>query len=196
MAAQTAPDETERARLLALLLTPQATPTAPATPQTIEPAAQPQKRVRRGGSPIGKALAYLAALALGAGLWVLDGYFSLLALKALGLPIVATIDWPWQLTSAALLSWAIPLGIEAIEQVFFGERGWPLAVFAVVAIPNILATGFGIWTALEGRSGLGVTLAEGSPALAILAIGGGLALSFGPGRLVLAATRALWNLVR
>jgi hypothetical protein len=118
------------------------------------------------------------------------------ALAALGLPVQAVLAWPWELSGVALLSWAIPLGAEAIEQVFFGERGWMLAVFLPVAGINVLATGYGLWVAFAGRSGFGQTLAPGSPALWTIAVVGGLGLAFGPGRLVLAATRALVALVR
>jgi hypothetical protein len=129
------PEQGSRDQLLAALLYPQAA----VAQSPAEPAAQaPARRSRRASKgAIGTALAYLAALAIGIGLWVLDGYYTLVALKALGLPIVATVNWPWLLSSTALLAWAIPLGVEAIEQIFLGERGWQLLVFTGVAGLNL-----------------------------------------------------------
>ena len=173
---------------------PPSTPAARSQPVpevAIETPRRSVRTVRRGGT--GEALAYLAAAALGAGLWMLDGYYTLIALRALGFPVVATVTWPWLLPPAGLASWAIPLGIEAIEQVFLGRRGWPLAVFAGVAGLNALATGYGLWSDLAGRT---VFLAEGSTALWLLATIGGVVLAFGPGRLLLRALGALFDLVR
>jgi hypothetical protein len=161
------------------------------TPAVEEPPRTRVRMVRRGS--LGEALAYLAAAALAGGLWMLDGYYTLVALAELGLPITPVVDWPWLLSANALLAWGIPLGIEAIEQVFLGRRGWPLAVFVAVAGLNALATGYGLWTALAGRT---EWLAEGSTGLLVLSVVGGLVLAFGPGRLLLRALKALIDLVR
>jgi hypothetical protein len=83
--------------------------------------------------------------------------------------------------------------VEAIEQIFLGERGWQLLLFIGVAGLNTLATGYGLWATLEGRTAF---LSASSPELWGIAAVGGIVLSFGPGRLVLAAVRALYDLVR
>jgi hypothetical protein len=165
-----------------------------AVEQHVEPAEAPRQRIRTvKRNSIGEALAYLAAAALAAGLWVVDGYYTLVALAALGLPIVAVVDWPWLLAPTALLAWGIPFGVEVIEQVFLGRRGWPLLVFAGVAGLNALATGYGLWTDLAGRT---AWLAAESIGLWSIAVLGGLVLAFGPGRLLVRALTALIDLAR
>lgn len=163
-----------------------------------EAAQRPRRRSQSRTAGAGDLIAYLAAIGLGAAGWVIDGYFSLVALAELGLPVVAAIGWPWELSAAALAAWLIPVGVEAIEQVFFPTRarGWRLALFLSVAGLNVAAVSYGLWVAFAGAGVFGLQLAEGSRALWAVTIGGGLALAFLPGRLALAALRALLDLVR
>lgn len=163
-----------------------------------EAAQRPRRRAQSRTAGAGDLIAYLAAIGLGAAGWVIDGYFSLVALAELGLPVVAAIGWPWELSAAALAAWLIPVGVEAIEQVFFPTRarGWRLALFLAVAGLNVAAVSYGLWVAFAGAGVFGLQLAEGSRALWAVTIGGGLALAFLPGRLALAALRALLDLVR
>jgi len=159
---------------------------------------RPRRRAQSRPAGAGDVIAYLAAIGLGMAGWVIDGYFSLVALAEMGLPIVAAIGWPWELSAAALAAWLIPVGVEAIEQVFFPTRarGWRLALFLAVAGLNVAAVSYGLWVAFAGAGVFGLQLAEGSRALWAVTIGGGLALAFLPGRLALAALRALLDLVR
>lgn len=150
---------------------------------------RPRKR-RSSSSPVGQAVGYLAAMAIGTVLWAVDGYYTLVALQALGLPIEASLDWPWLLSNAALLAWIIPLVVEAIEQVLLGEKGILFWVFVGVSLVNMVATGYGLWVEFAGELG------EGTRTLWVLSVLGGVLLAFGPGRVIIEAVKACVKLVR
>lgn len=149
--------------------------------------ARPARRARQQ-SWAGQFVGYLAALTIAGALWLLDGYFSLLALKWLGMPIVVIIDWPWAMSTSALLVWLIPLAIEAIEQALITADGWLFALFVLISGLNVIATGYGIYVAYQLR------LTPEVLAAAVLV--GGLVLAFGPGRVLVEAGRRIIDLVR
>ena len=103
---------------------------------------------------------YAAAFAFGLVGWVIGGYFTLLALASLGLPVQAAIGWPWEIGGEALLSWLIPLGVSALEVGFARRaRGWPLVVFILVAGIDFISTVIGVHVAYADQQVFGVQLA-------------------------------------
>src|SRR3954447_9753702 len=111
-------------------MTTQMTTTQPvaATPAVETPAGEPRSRRRPSTllSKLGETLAALFALVVAGGLWYLGAQFTLLALDAIGIPVIQLGHWRW----------LIPAGISAVEL-----RWWPRGVaetkalsFAVVAL--------------------------------------------------------------
>lgn len=186
------------ALLASLLAQAQAQPpsSAPATP-----AARPNQRQRRVTSHLLDSLTYAGAGCFGLAGWMLGGFFTLTALTALGLPIVASISWPWALSSAALASWSIPLIISLIEVRFWpnGASGWRAWFFWGIALIDVASTIYGLRVALADRPiplGAGFTLAQGSTALWLTACVLALILTFAPEQIVtrsLAGLREVWS---
>jgi hypothetical protein len=161
------------------------TPSAPTSsaPSTTRVSRPRGRRADSIGVPEG-----IAACILFLAFWIGDGYFSLVALMNAGIPIKAVLGWPWQLTFNEVLPWSIPLLIEVIEQRFLGAKGWGLAAFLIVSIPNACAAAYGIYVQLNIAAPLNI---ETDWTLMVLLGISGTLLAFVPGRGVMWALHAL-----
>ncbi len=165
------------------------------------PAPSAATRSRRAQSQLVDTLAYAGAACFGLGGWMLGGFFTLTALAAVGLPVVATISWPWALPSAALISWLIPLNVSLIEVRFWpnGSSGWRSWLFWAISLIDVASTVYGLSVALANRPiplGAGFTLGRGSDALWMVACILALILTFAPEQIVtrsIAGLRELWR---
>lgn len=153
------------------------------TPSATKPTRSRGRRADHIGVPEG-----IAACILFLAFWIGDGYFSLVACMNAGIPIKAVIGWPWQLTFDEVLPWAIPVLIEVIEQRFLGAKGWGLAAFLLVSIPNACAAAYGIYAQLQIAAPLNI---ETNWTLMVLLGISGTLLAFVPGRGVMWALQAL-----
>lgn len=160
---------------------------------------RPAPRRARSTTNDGPAF-WLAALAFALALWLAGGYFTLEALHAVYPPIVATLDWPWQLPIGALLCWLIPIAVSALEFGSAKRRGAALLVFVLVAAFDLVSTLFGMREWVDQRVVFGITL---SGALTSSNVGTltiilllSLVLTFAPEWIMRRAVAVLWALVR
>jgi hypothetical protein len=118
----------------------------------------------------------------------------LAALQGAGLPVVALLVWPWELSGprliAYLLSWCIPAGVSALELGFERRRGWGLIVFLAVAGFDLISTGIGLHSWGLAR-GLAVETVIGLGVLGLVAFG----LTFLPERIAGYCVRELRGLL-
>jgi hypothetical protein len=142
-------------------------------------------------SKLGETLAALFALAIAGGLWYLGAQFTLLALAAIGIPIVQLGHWRW----------LIPGGISAVEL-----RWWPRGIaeakalsFAVIALIDGASTLYGLVLWGAGRTlplATGLTIPRNGLGLVVPALVAALVLTFVPERLalrMLSELRLIWS---
>lgn len=143
---------------------------------------------------------WLAALAFALALWLAGGYFTLEALHALYPPIVARLDWPWQLPIDALLCWLIPIAVSALEFGSAKRRGAALLVFVLVATFDLGSTLFGMLAWADQRVVFGITLSgaftRSNAGLLFSLLALSIVLTFAPEWIGKRAVAVLWALVR
>jgi hypothetical protein len=189
----------DAALLAALLAQAQQAPTQPGAGEPHASHATP--RTKRSQSQLVDTLAYAGAACFGLAGWMLGGFFTLTACAAVGLPIVAQIDWPWALPANALICWLIPLSVSLIEVRFWpnGANGWRSWLFWAISLLDVASTVYGLSVALADKPiplGAGFTLARGSDALWMVACVLALILTFAPEQIVtrsIAGLRDLWK---
>ena len=144
------------------------------------------------GGKAAETLAVLFALLIASALWWLGGFFTLLCLRQLDIPI----------DQLGLWKWAIPAGISAVEL-----RWWPRArltefhfiIFTLVAGVDLLSTAYGVVAWARGRLlplGSGIMVPSEGVELIIPALVVSLGLTFGPERIALWSLRelrAIWR---
>lgn len=157
---------------------------APAEPKTAKGTAR--TGTGKVSARLAESLATGGALLLAGLGWAIGGFFTITALRALGLPLDALGWW----------AWLIPAAISAIELRWWPTRarGWQIGVFWLVALVDLASTYYGLSLYLAGRLiplGPGFMLTSGSTALIAVCLAAAALLTFLPERLAKAALRGL-----
>lgn len=171
-----------------------------AHPQAAQPADPPQaaaQPARRAKAPspferLFDALPLLFALATGAFLWYAGGFFTLLALSGVGIPVATLGLW----------AWCIPIGVTAVELRWWPDArlpGWAIWVFVIIGGLDFLSSVYGVYLWCAGRMlplGPGVTIPTSGTWPLVVAVVAALVLTFAPERLMLWTLRMLYSLTR